>query len=58
MKIDIEKVKRRQPREERIPVSMKIPKSLSKFLREKEVSLTALFIEAGKSIGWTEEPKE
>lgn len=52
MKIDVEKIKSKTKFEKTIPISMRIPISLSEWLAEKGYSPKGILLEASRSLGY------
>ena len=52
IKINVEKIKRKTKFEKTMPITMRIPISLSKWLAEKGYSPKGILIEASRTLGY------
>lgn len=58
-KVDIDKTKIiKNPARKLVSISVKLPESMGKFMKENKYSPTAIMVEALKSLGWKEESIE
>lgn len=50
--MDKEKIIRKNKYQKRVPISIKLPESASKFMKENNYSPTGVMLEALKDLGW------